>query len=131
MIPQRIQRKRIKGFDLQLASLALNGLPAVVVTRPGKFGNPFRVGGYFMIGRGQGHPGMSWCEALEEKYASSHFTKVADAAHAVAFFRIYVSRYPQKKFEELRGKNLACFCALDQSCHADVLLELTNGPVPA
>ena len=27
---------------------------------------------------------------------------------------------------ELRGKNLACFCSLDQPCHADVLLELAN-----
>jgi len=28
----------------------------------------------------------------------------------------------------LRGKNLACWCPLDQPCHADVLLELANGP---
>lgn len=27
----------------------------------------------------------------------------------------------------LRGKNLACFCPLDQPCHADVLLEIANG----
>lgn len=27
---------------------------------------------------------------------------------------------------ELRGKNLACTCALDQPCHADVLLDLAN-----
>ncbi|WP_439593920.1 DUF4326 domain-containing protein [Microbacterium sp.] len=27
----------------------------------------------------------------------------------------------------LRGKDLACWCALDQPCHADVLLELANG----
>ena len=27
---------------------------------------------------------------------------------------------------ELRGKNLACWCSLDQECHADVLLELAN-----
>ena len=26
----------------------------------------------------------------------------------------------------LRGKNLACFCSLDEPCHADVLLELAN-----
>ena len=29
-------------------------------------------------------------------------------------------------FEELRGKDLACWCALDQPCHADVLLEVSN-----
>ena len=28
--------------------------------------------------------------------------------------------------EELRGKNLACWCPLDAPCHADVLLELAN-----
>jgi len=27
---------------------------------------------------------------------------------------------------ELRGKNLACFCKLDEPCHADVLLDLAN-----
>jgi hypothetical protein len=29
---------------------------------------------------------------------------------------------------ELRGHPLGCFCGLDQDCHADVLLELVNGP---
>lgn len=28
----------------------------------------------------------------------------------------------------LRGKNLACWCALDAPCHADVLLEEANRP---
>jgi hypothetical protein len=28
--------------------------------------------------------------------------------------------------EELRGKNLACWCPLDKPCHADILLELAN-----
>lgn len=28
----------------------------------------------------------------------------------------------------LRGKNLACWCALDAPCHADVLLDLANVP---
>lgn len=26
----------------------------------------------------------------------------------------------------LRGKDLACWCSLDEPCHADVLLELAN-----
>lgn len=30
---------------------------------------------------------------------------------------------------ELRGRNLACWCPVDQPCHADVLLELANMPV--
>jgi hypothetical protein len=27
---------------------------------------------------------------------------------------------------ELRGRDLACWCPLDQPCHADVLLEIVN-----
>src|SRR3546814_12591131 len=27
---------------------------------------------------------------------------------------------------QLRGRRLACWCALDQPCHADVLIELAN-----
>jgi Domain of unknown function (DUF4326) len=27
---------------------------------------------------------------------------------------------------ELRGKDLACWCPVDQPCHADVLLEIAN-----
>lgn len=29
---------------------------------------------------------------------------------------------------ELAGKDLACWCPLGQPCHADVLLEIANGP---
>lgn len=29
-------------------------------------------------------------------------------------------------FDELRGKDLACWCPLNQLCHADVLLEIAN-----
>jgi hypothetical protein len=28
---------------------------------------------------------------------------------------------------ELAGKNLACWCRVGLSCHADVLLEIANG----
>lgn len=27
---------------------------------------------------------------------------------------------------ELRGKDLACWCPLDEACHGDVLLEIAN-----
>ena len=32
----------------------------------------------------------------------------------------------QDAAEELKGKNLACFCPLDKPCHADVLLKIAN-----
>ena len=28
--------------------------------------------------------------------------------------------------DELRGKNLACWCPLDKPCHADILLEIAD-----
>ena len=41
--PVRLQLSRRKGFDLQAASRTVNGLPAVNVARPSKWGNPFTV----------------------------------------------------------------------------------------
>lgn len=32
---------------------------------------------------------------------------------------------------ELAGRDLVCRCAIGQLCHADVLLELANNPLPA
>ena len=40
--PVRLRLSRRKGFDLQATSRALNGLPAVNVARPSRWGNPFR-----------------------------------------------------------------------------------------
>lgn len=36
--------------------------------------------------------------------------------------------WQREHVRRLRGKNLVCFCQLDQPCHADVLLELANAP---
>ena len=33
---------------------------------------------------------------------------------------------PEEIRRELRGKNLACWCAPDDPCHADILLEIAN-----
>src|SRR3954468_12293536 len=43
MKPRRMQLSRKRGFNLQAASQALNGLPAKRVTRPGPWGNPFTI----------------------------------------------------------------------------------------
>lgn len=98
--PVRLQLSRAKGFKLQDASLAANGLPAVNVARPSRWGNPYRVG----------TPG------------------IPDAATAVRLYRVaaahpYTAQIVRK---ELAGKNLACWCATGEPCHADVLLELAN-----
>ena len=55
-------------------------------------------------------------------------------AYVISLFNEYLKR-PEQADEiaairdQLRGKNLACWCPLDQPCHADVLLELANAPL--
>ena len=49
------------------------------------------------------------------------------AQKCVDLFRQWIYQImTQADIEELRGKDLACWCPLDQPCHADVLLELAN-----
>ena len=72
----------------------------VYVGRPTKWGNPFQCDGT-----------PSW------------------RAAAVEAFRLENHRRPTSDFAELRGKSLACWCRLDQPCHADVLLRLANAPL--
>ncbi len=45
---------------------------------------------------------------------------------AIGDFRVWAINSLHTDLHELRGKNLACWCPLDQPCHADVLLELAN-----
>jgi hypothetical protein len=49
----------------------------------------------------------------------------------VAKYRAYLLSQPglMAALPELRGKDLVCWCA-PLPCHADVLLELANGPGP-
>ena len=48
------------------------------------------------------------------------------AEGAVAEFAIYVAMGFVGDPDELRGKDLACWCPLDKPCHADVLLREAN-----
>ena len=48
---------------------------------------------------------------------------------AVSLYRAHIAMLSQEilsMLEELRGKNLACWCSLDKPCHADILLEIAN-----
>lgn len=74
----------------------------VKVTRPGKWGNPFDV------------PRCGTAAECVEQYR-----KMVDGNRWT---------HPNRREiqEQLRGKNLACFCKLDAPCHADVLLEIAN-----
>lgn len=73
----------------------------VRVARPGKWGNPFTVA---------------------EHGANGAVLNYQLRMHGLAAIGAV-------DLSELRGKNLACWCALDQPCHADVLLRMANaGP---
>jgi Domain of unknown function (DUF4326) len=92
--PRRIQLRRTKGWRKPANT--------VVVARPGKWGNPFKIE--------SGQPAKS----CVEKYACWLRTDPQGLALTRAARR------------ELKGKNLACWCALGQPCHSEVLLEIAN-----
>jgi hypothetical protein len=50
--------------------------------------------------------------------------------NAVLAYRISMLTVGTEIRRELSGKNLACWCPLDQPCHADVLLEIANQETP-
>ena len=95
-MPTRIQRKRTKGWRMP------DG--AVCVSRPSRWGNPYRVGAP--------HPDHGW--------------PMSGAEAVECFRRWYEQHMNDRLLAPLRGKDLACWCPLDQPCHADVLLELAN-----
>ena len=116
--PQRITVHRVRGFDLQATSQRLNGRPAKMVTRPGRWGNPFEVA---------------------EVMARLDVDREAAQARAVALCRQWLDGTldpeldPGKKppsreriIDELAGYNLACWCRPGEPCHADHLIELAN-----
>lgn len=125
--PIRIQRKRTKGFKLQDTSP--NGLPVVYVGRPTKFGNPF-----FHAQRFVGLEASLRCyrDAANGIFDPSNLKGMPDGPFYVACedFKEWIRQFSDGPVDaikrELRGKNLACWCPLDQPCHADVLLEIAN-----
>ncbi len=88
MAPRRIRLSRARGYRKPAG--------AVVVARPSKWGNPYRIGAD------------------------------GDRAACVALFRADAEKWPTDRLAPLRGKDLACWCAPGDPCHADVLIELAN-----
>lgn len=103
-MPKRIQRKRTQGWRMPKG--------AVYVGRPTRWGNPYRVGSMtYLTGKNTGNK--------------------IDAAGTVRMFRHAVMGDHNAAARgtiraELAGKDLVCWCPLDQPCHADVLLEVAN-----
>ncbi len=107
--PRRIRLSRAKGWRLPEG--------AVNCARPGPLGNPFIVG----------HDGSrAECVRLYRLMADGLIctTRTPTVAEQLAA-RAYLLAHR----EELRGRELACWCALDgEPCHVDVVLEIVNRP---
>jgi hypothetical protein len=105
----------------------------VKVCRPGKWGNPFRIGGYFMVGDPDPMAvfRMSWCQAASKEIADrtpGKFTLIDSNGLAVEFYRRLLANgyFRENELRDIRGRNLACWCPIGSACHADVLLEIAN-----
>jgi len=97
-IPERIQRKRSKGWTMPENT--------VYVGRGSKWGNPHRVGK--VLGPFTDGPRLTAKEAVK-RYTWWLYGQIAVG---------------KLNLDELRGKNLACWCKVGEPCHADVLLRL-------
>ena len=93
---KRIRRRRAKNWKMPAN--------AIYVGRPTVWGNPYVVGSQLMNGE------MLTAEKaveLYEQHLADNFNE-RDIRHC------------------LHDKDLACWCALDQPCHADLLLRIAN-----
>ncbi len=123
--PKRIQLRRTKGWRKPEG--------AIVVARPSKWGNPFRAvreGGFQWV---EDHLGASWGSIICS--TDREGTRREMVQRSVDLFALHIGpmgnyEYDDEKLALLRsqlaGHDLACWCPLDQPCHADVLLELAN-----
>jgi hypothetical protein len=102
-LPMRIQRTRKKGFKMPENT--------VYVGRGSKWGNPFKVGEKFIQPDGE--------EIILDNQQSVNLYD-----QSINFYALPVSK--KEIIDELKGKNLACWCAKDKPCHADLLLAWAN-----
>lgn len=68
------------------------------------------------------------------RWGNSYKVENADQQGAVDAYRFWLASHPERVAqarEELAGKQLLCYCRLDQPCHADVLIEVANTPEDA
>jgi hypothetical protein len=116
-MPERIQRKRTKGWKMPANT--------VYVGRPSKWGNPWTVEAAVKSGLFVPESAPKICV---EEFA--YWLKgVSDlTAEELGIWKTLEGRRAEilQSLEELRGKNLACWCKPGEPCHADVLLELSN-----
>lgn len=113
-----MQLRRVKGWSLPANTIS--------VARPGRWGNPFRVE---LVGRDRAI--SAFRDLLEGFFSGPNFADLTDAQFKQMYDEAMVFQRRHGLWSDrtvLRGKNLACWCAPHEACHADVLLEWANGP---
>jgi hypothetical protein len=99
-VPVRVMRSRQKKQE------SPNGLPIIYVGRPTKWANPFKIG------------------------SNGNGVTILTRAAVIELFEIVAKKQLELDphwLDELKGKNLSCWCGLDEKCHADILLTMANG----
>lgn len=151
MSPQRIRLSREKGWR--------KPEDAIVVSRPSKWGNPFRYRTPYGLVRYRPSDPAQWdyegrisADGMRHDYYSpdgtvtEYHVRYATRAELVELYRRTLldptpsmrSSYPSRAgyflkvdtadiVRELKGADLACWCPLNEPCHADVLLGIANG----
>lgn len=102
------------------------------VGRPSPFGNPFTIEGCIDVGYASNREDAArQCVVAFRSWltVSGAHRFDADVMWAGAGVRGYDRREIRVRLHELAGRDLVCWCAPDQPCHADVLLELANPDV--
>ena len=141
MKPQRIQRRRTKGWRMPEN--------AVYVGRGTMWGNPYKVGEAqvripALDGGEWEHEGRLHKTSGEKNFYCTgtdsrgmpvgvwHQIEDATAEQCVHMYRHNWLTFADRKAmaTALAGKDLACWCPLDMACHADVLRRIANGEPP-
>lgn len=138
--PVRIQRSRQKKQE------SPNGLPIKYCGRGTKWGNPFVVTElardlYAIVLHDSADERLN--EIIKRKAFSLYGCRKTATHDAIECYKEYLISDNGKEgtimefykavfvlehdLEELRGKNLSCWCNLDEECHVDYLLKLLNG----
>ena len=124
---KRIQRKRIKGWRKPSNT--------IYVGRGSKWGNPF------MHGKNENnedeicikiHDDDGWTLFMMGDFNSmlDTYERLIKGEKDRLFnedYTYWFKKFQQLNPSELWGKDLMCWCALDEKCHADILLRLANG----
>jgi len=107
VMPLRIQLRRTKGWRMPENTIK--------VDRSTHLGNPFIVGK---------HGTVKECIDLF-KYLLGGYQCFSVDKECVDRQRRFI-QYLQMHKDELKGKNLACWCKESQPCHADILIKILN-----